>query len=510
MVLGCAVKTPILLSALLAPYYDVPEGADRSILNMTSDSRCVVPGHLFVACCPPLGHGEPYITEAVNQGAVAILRQSTTNTAQIRFLPTPQGTQVPEISLPHLAPLIGPIASAFYQHPSQRMTVIGITGTNGKTTISFLLAQAFTALGEPAAVLGTLGCGRWDQLKPSHLTTPMPIELQQLLETEYKEGVKTLAMEVSSHSLTQHRVAGVQFHTAVFTNLSRDHLDYHGTMEEYGLAKKQLFLWPHLKTRVINLDDEFGATLAAEFQDQEHVLLYTQQPELAIPQRTIFIREHRYSAHGIEAHVVTPWGDLFLKSPLLGAFNASNLLATIAVLLSVGYSPEQIQPILPQLQGAPGRMQVLAVDGFAKVIIDYAHTPDALQKALQAIRQHSTGQIFCVFGCGGDRDKGKRPLMAQVAEQDSDYVVVTSDNPRCEAPLAIIDDILAGFSNVTKVHTEPDRHIAIQWVLKQAKPQDVILLAGKGHENYQIINDECYHFSDAEQVVDATKTMNKE
>lgn len=492
------------LSALLAPYCAIPPSFDVMLKGITSDSREVSPQDLFLTSCPPMGEGAPYIEAAVRGGAAAVVRNSPTEEIHMGFLQSPEGHEIPQISLPSLAHRMGPIASSFYQHPSRQFPVIGITGTNGKTTISFLLAQALTALHQPNWVVGTLGYGVWNDLTSSGFTTPMPVGLQKILFEASQQGIKTIAMEVSSHSLVQHRVAGMNFDAAVFTNLTRDHLDFHGDMAHYGAAKKQLLDWPHLKARIINLDDAFGYELAKHYEetlnDKESFLWYAQEASKKNPSPRIFFKNVSYDEKGIEGHVVTPQGELFLKSKLLGVFNGSNLLAAIAVLIHLGYPLKHIENVLPQLHGAPGRMQVMNATTGPKVVIDYAHTPDALESTLKALRPYAKGRVLCVMGCGGQRDPGKRPLMGNVASQHSDVVIITSDNPRFESPEAIIEDIMKGIKKGVSYHVEVDRRKAIEWALENATPLDLILIAGKGHESYQQVKEEFHHFSDEEEV----------
>lgn len=489
------------LADLLAPFCELPDMPQCQIQGITADSRQVKPGYLFIASCEPLGDGEPHIQAAILQGAAAVIKLSINDQIEVRYVPSDHQHTIPEISLPDLAPLIGTLAARYYGQPSEAVPVIGVTGTNGKTTISFLLAQALTALEQPSSVIGTVGYGPPAQLQRASLTTPMPVDLQQILASEVALGTKAITMEVSSHSLAQHRVNGIHFDTAVFTNLTRDHLDYHGSMEQYGLAKKALFTWPGLKTRIINLDDAFGLKLAREFINEGNVIAYSVdgEHELALP--IVEAKQCDYMANGTYIIAVSPWGELQLQSPLLGEFNVSNVLAVVAVLGNMGYKPAQIEAIIPDLVGAPGRMQVVTKPGQPLVLIDYAHTAGALEAALLAIKQHNRGKIFCVFGCGGNRDTGKRSLMGQVAAEFSDIPVVTSDNPRFEPPQAIIDDILCGIKRRTDLHVEVDRRIAIGWALDNASADDIVLIAGKGHEDYQQIDDIFHHFSDYEEVM---------
>lgn len=466
------------------------------------DSRQVEPGCLFIASSPPLGDGTPFIEQAIEQGAVAVIQQSEGAKASIDTQHRDNGKSIKYVKIPEIASKIGEIAAIFHEDPSGRVPVIGITGTNGKTTVSFLVAHAIEALGQPTGILGTVGYGFPDQLKKASLTTPMPTTLQALLAEQVEQGAKTIAMEVSSHSLDQHRVAGIQFEMAVFTNLSRDHLDYHGDMASYAKAKRRLLVWPGLKHRLINADDEYGQAFIDEFKDTDNTWVYATDPNYDSHLPTIKPLQVTYQETGIEADIVTPWGTGKLSSSLLGAFNLSNLLAVVGVLGIQGYALEQILAIVPQLAAAPGRMQLVYQASLPRVIIDYSHTPAALEAALIATRQHYRARIFCIFGCGGNRDAGKRPMMGEIATRLSDHAIITNDNPRHESPEQIAEDIIAGISKGSDYHVELDRRAAIAYAIQQANMNDVILIAGKGHEDYQQVNDHFHHFSDYETVLE--------
>jgi UDP-N-acetylmuramoyl-L-alanyl-D-glutamate--2,6-diaminopimelate ligase len=372
--------------------------------------------------------------------------------------------------------------------------MVGVTGTNGKTSVAHWVAQALSRLGRKAAVIGTVGNGfppvgdAPGALTPALNTTPDAIELQQRLAHYRQQGATACAMEVSSHGLAQGRVNGTRFNIAVLTNLTRDHLDYHGDMESYAAAKARLFNWPGLEWAVLNVDDAFGLQLESETRPSR-VAGYGFQRGAVVGDSL------RLSQTGLHLHVRTDWGNADLDAPLLGRFNAANLLAVLTTLLVSGVKLDDACQALAHITPPPGRMQTFGGNAHPLVVVDYAHTPDALEKVLATLREIvSGGRLICVFGCGGNRDRGKRPLMGQAASRGADEVWVTSDNPRNEEPRRIIDDILAGTSG--KPHVEPDRARAIFEAIGGAHQGDVVLIAGKGHEEYQEIAGERQVFSD--------------
>jgi len=459
-------------------------GVDQSLDGLTLDSRAVQPGWLFLALPGASSDGRRHITEAVAAGARAVAYESADG-----FCCDPG---VPAVAVPGLRRRLSALAGLFHGEPSRQLGVLGVTGTNGKTSVSQMLAQALQLLGEPCGVIGTLGSGMPGQLQSHGMTTPDPIGVQRQLAELLQQGARWVSMEVSSHALDQQRVAAVRMCVALFTNLSRDHLDYHGDMHSYGEAKARLFTEQPIEAAVINLDDEFGASLPVRCQVP--VIGYSLQQ----PQAQLFADQLVFDADGIHARVHWQGRSHTLHSPLLGRFNLYNLLAVLGGLLALQRPIELCLPLLAQLQAPAGRMQRLGGDGLPLVVVDYAHTPDALHNALAALRAHTRGRLLCVFGCGGDRDRGKRPLMAEAAEAGADAVLVTSDNPRSEAPQQIIDDILVGLRKPQPV--EADRGQAIRQAILQADAADVILLAGKGHEDYQEIAGVKYPFSDIEQA----------
>ncbi|HEY0290094.1 MAG TPA: UDP-N-acetylmuramoyl-L-alanyl-D-glutamate--2,6-diaminopimelate ligase [Pseudomonas sp.] len=469
-------------------------GRDLLIRELTLDSRKVRPGDLFLAIAGLKVDGRDHIADAIAQGAAAVAYEAE----GAKVLPI---TDVPLIPVKGLAAQLSDIAGRFYGDPTRSLNLVGVTGTNGKTSVTQLIAQALDQLGQHCGIIGTLGNGFYGALKSGIHTTPDPISVQATLTDLRKAGAKAIAMEVSSHGLDQGRVTALAFDVAVFTNLSRDHLDYHGTMQAYGAAKAKLFAWNDLRCRVINLDDDFGRELAAHNQPSR-LITYSQEDSSAY----LYCREAHFDDNGVLATLVTPQGEHVLRSSLLGRFNLSNVLAAIGALMGLDYPLDEILNVLPNLEGPIGRMQRLGGGDRPLVVVDYAHTPDALEKVLSALRPHAQGQLLCLFGCGGDRDRGKRPLMAEVVERLADKVLVTDDNPRTENPTRIFDDIRAGFVAADNVTFVAGRGTAIAQLIANADARDVIVLAGKGHEDYQEINGKRHPFSDLEEAAKALNT----
>ncbi|WP_323114063.1 UDP-N-acetylmuramoyl-L-alanyl-D-glutamate--2,6-diaminopimelate ligase [Pseudomonas guariconensis] len=465
---------------------------DPLIRELTLDSREVRPGDLFLAVPGAKVDGRAHIADALARGAAAVAYEEQ----GASVLPI---TEVPLIPVRGLIGQLSEIAGRFYGEPSRQLDLVGVTGTNGKTSVTQLVAQALDALGQRCGLIGTLGTGFYGELRSGRLTTPDPIAVQATLSDLKHGGAKAVAMEVSSHALEQGRVAALAFDIAVMTNLSRDHLDYHGSMEAYEAAKAKLFAWPNLRCRVVNLDDEFGRRLA-QSHAESRLISYS----LLDSDATLFCKQARFDDDGVRAVLVTPQGEHALRSRLLGRFNLSNMLAAVATLLALDYPLDEILKVTPQLQGPIGRMQRLGGGDKPLVVVDYAHTPDALEKVLEALRPHAHGRLLCLFGCGGDRDRGKRPLMAEVAERLADRVLVTDDNPRTEDPQRIFDDIRPGFAKPCDVEFVAGRGNAIAHLIATAAADDVIVLAGKGHEDYQEINGERHDFSD---LVEAEKAL---
>lgn len=463
------------------------------IRELTLDSRKVRPGDLFLAVAGTQQDGRDYIGDAIARGAAAVVYEASQ-------APAMHDSEALLLPVQGLQAQLSEIAGRFYGEPSRALRVVAVTGTNGKTSVTQLLAQASDLLGQHCGLIGTLGSGFYGHLTSGYYTTPNPLAVQATLANLKNAGAKVVAMEVSSHGLAQHRIDAVNIAVAVLTNLSRDHLDYHGSMQAYADAKARLFSWPGLRARVLNIDDAFGRELAAQ-APTAGLITYSLEDASA----SIYCRNIRFSHSGIQAEVVTAHGEGNLSSSLIGRFNLSNLLATIGALLGLGHSLKQVLAIVAKLQGPAGRMQVLGGQERPLVVVDYAHTPDALEQVLSALRPHvgSTGRLLCLFGCGGERDPGKRPLMAEVVGRLADAALVTDDNPRGEDAASIRAEVLAGFSANAEVTEVAGRAAAIAQIIAQAKRGDVIVLAGKGHEDYQEINQQRHHFSDLEQAEQA-------
>jgi UDP-N-acetylmuramoyl-L-alanyl-D-glutamate--2,6-diaminopimelate ligase len=472
------------LADLTAGLMTVP--AEIVVRDVTLDSRAASPGSLFLACRGRTRHGLSFARQAVSLGARAVLYEESAPDPQ---LASTLGADVFVAGVPHLSQHVGTIADRFFGAPSQTVTVVGITGTNGKTTCAWLLAQALQRCNRPAAYIGTLGFGVPPSVTATEHTTSDAVSVHRQLAMLRDLGAECVCMEVSSHAIDQERVAAVRFKTAAFTNLTRDHLDYHGTMEAYGAAKARLFQWPSLVNRVINVADSFGAQLAAQLSATRLVLTTRSAATSASLQHVEQVRALRATPGpaGLTIEIESTWGAARLAVPLIGEFNIDNVLTVLAVLLSWGIPLAQAIAALEQCRAPSGRMELFGGKaGKPLAIVDYAHTPDALAKALQAARLHCRGKLRVVFGCGGDRDAGKRPQMGRVAAELADDVIVTDDNPRTEDPARIVADIVAGMLKPAAALVEHDRARAIQIALRRCGPGDVVLVAGKGHEDYQI------------------------
>lgn len=478
---------------------DVASVAGVLVSGIELDSRLIAPGDLFIACPGYRVDGRDFVVQAIAAGAVAILVEQDELWSANREI---KGVEL--IVVNGLTEKISEIAGRFYDHPSRHVTTIGVTGTNGKTSCTQLIMQLLNQVQQSCAVIGTLGAGIDGQLDAGINTTPDALSIQKFIATWQAGDADAVAMEVSSHGLVQGRVAALHFTLALFTNLSRDHLDYHGTMQAYAEAKAKLFQQPGLGVAVINNDDPFASALADVIAPEVKLVRYSSQRSEAASSGSskassdFWVDEINYHQGGINACLHSPWGEFVIDSPMLGVFNLSNLVGVIAALTSIGYPIAQLMAALPHLETVSGRMDRLQVDSDITVVVDYAHTPDALEHALLAMRQHTEGRLWCVFGCGGDRDQGKRPQMGAVVQRLADHVVVTSDNPRNEPANSIIDEILTGIELPTLV--EEDRAKAIAFTIANAKPNDSVLIAGKGHEDYQQIGDERLPFSDINQA----------
>ena len=460
--------------------------------QLAADSRKIRPGDVFVAFPGTHVDGREFIGQALQRGAAAVIAEAGANAHK--------NAGVPVIEVAGLGALSGELAHLVYGRPSEKLWLAGVTGTNGKTSVSQWIAQAMDALGQRCAVVGTLGNGFVDALVESPNTTPDAITLHAALAGFLDRGAKACAMEVSSIGLDQGRVNGAAFDVAVFTNLTRDHLEYHGTMEAYAAAKERLFVMPGLGAAVINLDDPFGSELARRLKGHVPTMGYTLGNAQRATDEVLAAENLRMGAAGIEFEL----RGASIAVSVVGRFNASNLLAVAGALLARGERPEAIAVALEGIRPPPGRMQALGGRGAPLVVVDYAHTPDALEKALGVLRETAAargGRLVCVFGCGGERDPGKRPQMGAIAERLADLVLVTSDNPRGEDPQAIIDGIADGME--VRPQDEVDRVRAVAEAIRTADVRDVILLAGKGHEAYQEIAGVRHSYSDLAAAMSA-------
>ncbi|QEE25900.1 UDP-N-acetylmuramoyl-L-alanyl-D-glutamate--2,6-diaminopimelate ligase [Rhodanobacter glycinis] len=463
------------IDQLLHGIADAGKHGDLAVTGLNLDSRRVREGDAFFALHGTREHGIAFAAGAVARGARVVLAEAPARDHAV--------AGVPVLWIENLHVWVGEIAARFYDHPSSKLRVIGVTGTNGKTSTVQLLAQALAFLGHRAATIGTLGAGLHGQLREGERTTPDAISVQGLLADFRDAGASHVAMEVSSHALDQGRVAGVGFEVAAFTNLTRDHLDYHGSMEAYGAAKAKLFAWPGLQAAAINIDDAFGHQLAAHLPEGVHALRLSAAGDATAD---VVAEQVVTSAEGIAFALRTPWGAQAVRSSLLGRFNVDNLLAVAACLGALGEPFARVVAALESLQPINGRMNRLGGhDGLPLAVVDYAHTPDALEQALTALRAHCDGRLICVFGCGGERDAGKRPQMGAIAERLADVAIVTDDNPRGEDGDVIVAQIVAGLAHPQQVRVERDRAVAIHAALGMARRGDVVLIAGKGHETYQ-------------------------
>lgn len=456
--------------------FATPLTQDRLISGMTLDSRQVQAGDVFFALAGRATLCKQHCEQAIAAGAIALCVD-----AQVSYI---DSNQLPVMRVQNLAAQCSALAARFYDHPSKAMQVIAVTGTNGKTSVTQFIATSLEALGKPCGLIGTLGSGRVGQLNDNGMTTPDPLLCQKLLAEFRDQGLEYVVMEASSHALVQHRLDAIDIDIAVLTNLSRDHLDYHGSMQAYADAKQRLFMLPSVRIVVINKDEIFGQTLLKQgFSADVTCLRYGLSSEADWWANNI-----KYLPLGMHFDLISDQQHSVIQLSLMGQFNVANVLATASVLAALQFQCADICSALSQLHSVKGRMQLVTETADISVIVDYAHTPDALEQALIAMRQHleASGKLWCVFGCGGDRDKGKRPMMGQVAHRYADRIVLTDDNPRTEHSEVIIDGILEGIeAPIESVVVETDRHKAIIFAIDQAVSQDMILVAGKGHEAYQ-------------------------
>lgn len=474
------------LRALLEGLGSLDVASDRLVQALALDSRDVTPGCLFLAVPGSQHDGRTFIGDAIARGAAAVAYEAGSFTAP--------ALSVPAVAVIDLVRHVSTIAHRFYDAPSHQLVVVGVTGTNGKTTCTQLLAQALDRPPRRCAVIGTLGYGFPGALDASVNTTPDAVTVQRLLAGFAAARAAYTAMEVSSHALDQYRVSAVSFHVAVFTNLTRDHLDYHGDMERYAAAKGRLFMEGNLRAAVINRDDEYGRKLVGLLAERRTpVITY------GLSVGDVHARTLTCARDGLRLRAITPQGEVTIEAPLFGSFNASNLLAGLATLLALGLELQDAGRRLSGVRPVPGRVERFkGSDKQPLAVVDYAHTPDALEQVLLALRPHVNGRLWCVFGCGGNRDRGKRPEMGAIAERLADIVILTDDNPRLESGDAIIRDIAAGMRNAPRVIR--DRRAAIAAAVAEGATEDVVLIAGKGHEDYQEVAGKRHPYSDRDTV----------
>lgn len=486
---------------------EVSEYADNSIIGLALDSRDIIKGYVFIALAGSKQHGMAYIDQAINNGACAIIYDP----AGIESTLVEDSSQIPMIAINGLAVKLGHIAARFYGNPSELMTVIGITGTNGKTSCSQFLSQIL----DDSSVIGTLGWGEWSNLQKTINTTPDALEMQRILAELLKANKKAVAIEVSSHGLDQGRINGVAIKGAIYTNISRDHLDYHGTMDAYIQAKLLLLKSVGLAFVVVNLDDVFSDQIVAAVPEKVEIWGFSVKGKTRSNCTNIIAENILTTDNGIEFELYCHGNKHRIKAPLYGHFNVENILTVFTTMLAMGVAEAEAIKRLEFIRPIPGRMERLGDERSPLIFVDYAHTPDALDKVLSSIKKHCTQALWVVFGCGGNRDKGKRSQMGQIATQWADHVIITDDNPRYENALDIVNDILKGCQDIgnstisRNVEVIQDRALAIQSVLARAAAKDCIVVAGKGHELYQEINGVRLNFSDSQVISDALTARNR-
>lgn len=486
------------LLAALPDLGEIPDhpALDADVKGLTTNSLSCQPGDLFIGMPGTRVDGGDFWQSAIASGAIAAI-VSPEAASRAMSDPAFQSAQPLVIPAIEMSQACSQLATAFYDFPAQTLKLVGVTGTNGKTTTTHLIEYLLERSHKNTALLGTLYT-RWKGFQQTALhTTPFPVELQHQLKSAIDADCEFAVMEVSSHALAQGRVLGCEFEVAVFTNLTQDHLDFHRDMEDYFAAKALLFEGDYLKGRaIVNLDDPYGQKLIDRL-NRESVWTYSTEQ-----QADLWTSDLKYESDGVSGTLHTPMGDAAFKSPLVGQFNLANLLAAVGASLQLGLELTAIVEALPGFTGVPGRMEQVQIkpDQDISVIVDYAHTPDSLENMLKASRPFIPGQMICVFGCGGDRDRTKRPKMGNIAATLADQVIVTSDNPRTENPQQILEDVVAGIPNSVSPTVIADRATAIRTAILQAKPGDGVLIAGKGHEDYQILGTEKIHFDDREQA----------
>jgi UDP-N-acetylmuramoyl-L-alanyl-D-glutamate--2,6-diaminopimelate ligase len=489
------MKPGYFLAALLDGVAQVTAADNVQIMGLSLKAQAVAPGDLFLAVAGHRTHGLHYMDEALSRGATAVVWEPNGD-----IWPAAATSHAPIIAIENLSGRLGLIADRFFRHPSRYLTMIGVTGTDGKTSVSHFLAHALNESSKRCGLIGTLGYGLYGRLSAGGQTTPNAIRLHAELARIRAQGASSVVMEVSSHALAQHRIDGVAMDVAILTNLTRDHLDYHESSAAYAAAKRRLFQMPELGHIVVNINDPFGCELAESLGHKVDTVAYGTSGLPPLACQTVWATEIQSAFSGMRFKVQTPHGSGVIESALLGRFNVGNLLAALAALLVLGMPLPRALARLSNARSAPGRMERHGGGQKPIVVVDYAHTPAALAQVLIALREHCRGRLWCVFGCGGDRDTGKRSLMAQVVERHADEAIVTDDNPRNEPPTVIINDILKGFSNRMAVRVIHDRAEAISHAVGQACVGDIVLVAGKGHEQVQIVGGKQRPFSDRQQV----------
>ncbi|MBK4765348.1 MAG: UDP-N-acetylmuramoyl-L-alanyl-D-glutamate--2,6-diaminopimelate ligase [Pantoea sp. Brub] len=489
------------LHHLLNPW--VHNAPMRLISNITLESYLASHGFLFIAIPGHKTDGRNFIKQVINQGVTAIIAESESKiiNGKIYYI---NGT--PIIYIHQLYKKISHLAGLFFDNPSEKHKVIGVTGTNGKTTITHILAQWIQLLGETTAVMGTLGNGLINQLMPTKNTTSSAIDIQKILYELINKGTTLTAMEISSHGLMQYRVAALSFAAALFTNISHEHIDYHKNMHHYELAKWRLFSEHNIDNAIINIDDEVGMEWSKKIPK---AIIVTTKHNINLKRFNRWLKIHAITIdnNGTNISFNSSWGSGKINSHFIGNFNISNLIMALTTLLSLNYKLNELLEVSSELKPIIGRMELFNMPNKPKIIIDYAHTPDALKKVLIAARPYCKNKIWCIFGCGGERDKSKRPIMGKIAESLSDIVIITTDNPRNENQNIIIQNIVSGFTHPYVVKIINERTAAIKYAMLKATPNDLILILGKGHENYQIVGNTYFSHSDKKVVISILKNI---
>lgn len=486
------VSTAKFLPDVLEGFETTAKVPDMTFNKMSSNSQLVGQDDVFLALKGVNRHGIDFCLNVNKCEAAFVLYDSDDDYVQQRLPLLGKQLSVPLLGVKGLNQCYGEILSRFYGEPSKKMMMVGVTGTDGKTSVTHLLAQALTRLGQKVGTIGTLGVGVDNQLSKHAHTTPDADSVQSYLADFLQQGCETVVMEVSSHALHQYRVAGCEFDLALLTNLGSDHLDYHHDVAHYAEAKERLFHWESLNTRVVNGDDIFGQALALKFK-HSHVLSYSAKN---CEKSDVVLKKVVQNEASKDLYITTSLGCFVLKSRLIGNFNIENILALVSVLVGLGFELAAIQKACNDLQGIPGRMQQIETSSTKQVIVDFAHTEQALVASLKAARLQTKGQLICVFGCGGNRDKSKRSAMGKAAEQHADCLIITDDNPRFEEPSMITDAILSGCQHADKHQVIHDRKQAIEYAIELADEHDTVLIAGKGHEDFQVVRDQHIPFSD--------------